>query len=130
MSRILIIEDNHEMLTILVRVLTGAGHDVRGVRDGRQGLLEVAAWPVEIVVTDIVMPEIDGLEIIMAIKRDHPCVRIIAISGGGIGTSSDYMSLALMLGAHRTMQKPFTAASFLAVIEEEAVPGLAGNAST
>ena len=120
MQRVLVIDDDPQIGPLLARVLARAGHEARAVSDGREGLRELNQWPVQVVVTDILMPDMDGLEIIMAIRREHPEVRIVAMSGGGHVASQDYVGIARTLGAHRTLQKPFTNADLLAAVGDAA----------
>ena len=115
MSRILVIDDDPQVCRLLVTVLEQAGHEVRCIADGKRGLEHLAAWPASVVITDMLMPGTDGIEIIMAIARDHPDVRIIAISGGN-DSASDVLGDALLLGAHQVIEKPFGPRRLLDVI--------------
>ncbi len=106
MSNILVIEDDAGLRRVLQHTLEGVGHDVRTVDNGRDALRAVAERAPDLVVTDIVMPDSDGLEVIRVLKSDHPEVRVIAISGGGMICRTTYLELAHLLGAHVTLQKP------------------------
>ena len=113
MSRILVIDDDPHVSRLLVTVLERAGHEVRCLTDGKRALEHLAAWPASVLITDMLMPGIDGIEIIMAIARDYPDVRIIAISGGN---ASDVLADALLFGAHQVIEKPFGPRRLLDVV--------------
>ena len=91
---------------------------MRGAANGRAGLRELTEGPIDVVITDLLMPDMDGIEIMATIRRDAPHVQIVAVSGGGRIDAGEYLRLAQYLGADRTLQKPFTLASLCAAIEE------------
>ena len=106
--RILLIEDNDALRTVMCRTLAPVGYDVQEASDGKAGLIAYRAQRSDVVITDIVMPEADGLETIGALLRFDPAVKIIAISGGGQGSAGDYLETARKMGARRILVKPFT----------------------
>ena len=118
MRRILVIDDDDQYRSLLVRALTDAGHVVRGAANGRAGLRELSQGAVDVVITDLLMPDMDGIEIVATLRRESPHVRIVAISGGGRIDAGEYLRLAQHLGADRTLRKPFTLASLCAAIDE------------
>lgn len=107
MSRILLVDDDDPFRHMLAITLTKMGHEVMEARDGREGLQLSAAEPPDIVITDLIMPEKEGLETIGTLRRTQPEVKIIAMSGGSRDTGIDYLSVAKRLGAMRTLEKPF-----------------------
>ena len=107
MSRILIIEDEEQTRRMIVEVLQRAGYEVSEARDGVEGLRRYRESPTDLIITDILMPEKEGLETIMALKRESPHVKIIAMSGGGRAGNLHFLDIARRLGAHRTLEKPF-----------------------
>jgi len=116
MARILVIDDDPEMRAALHDTLMAAGHTVLLAEDGRVGMNLQARSPADLVVTDIYMPDKEGLEVIRTLRRHRPRVPIIAISG-----RPDLMSalfLAERMGAVRTLEKPFQPSEFLAAVEE------------
>jgi len=123
MARILVIDDDTQLRTLLVRVLQQAGHEVADADNGRRGLALVAEYGPELVVTDIVMPEQEGLETIQALRRDHPGLPIIAMSGGAAYGSGAYLQMAGKLGAAATLRKPFDPEDLVAAIEA-VLPGV------
>ena len=118
MATILIIEDDPGVRRVLIHTLERAGHDVHAVDNGRDGLRAVVERAPVIVVTDIVMPDSDGLEVIRILRADHPNVRIIAISGGGMICRTTYLELAHLLGAHVTLQKPVLPSDLVFAVDE------------
>ena len=111
MASILLVDDDEQLRTMLSEVLRRAGHQVREASDGNQGLRLYEIQPSDLIITDLVMPGEEGLGMIRKLKRLHPEVKIIAISGGGrIGPLSkqDYLKMARMLGAQIVLTKPFS----------------------
>lgn len=121
MALILVIEDNTQLRRTLVRTLTAAGHDVRDAADGVKGLKLFAESSAALIITDIVMPEKEGIETIRQLRQRAPDLPIIAISGGG---RLDYLGFAKELGATATLTKPFGAEQLLTAVTE----ALAGGA--
>jgi CheY-like chemotaxis protein len=118
MSSILVIDDEQQLRRVLRSILERAGHTVFEAQDGQKGM---ALWwqaPTEVVVTDIFMPEKDGMQILMELKHVATKPKIIAISGGDPRGLLDLKSAACFLGADRVLQKPFDARTFLATLEE------------
>ena len=107
MAQILVIEDDELHRSLLVSVLAGAGHAVTEAADGKRGLEAAKLNIPDLVVTDLVMPEKEGIETIMELRRQFPEIGIIAMSGAG--HASTYLELASKLGAQATLAKPFPA---------------------
>lgn len=107
MARILIIDDDDALRGIIVKSLTFAGHQVTHTNNGRKGVELFRANPTDLVITDMVMPEQEGMETIKILHREYPKLRIIAMSGGLDG-SPLYLDLTRRLGAACTLTKPFT----------------------
>ncbi len=108
MPHILIIDDDPSVREVLRHGLERSGHQVTEARDGKTGLKAHRVAPVDLVITDLIMPGMEGLETIMEFKRLYPGLKIIAISGGGTGKAGDYLEMASKFGAHRTVAKPFS----------------------
>jgi len=109
MATILIIDDQPEILRTLRRVLEAHGHVVEEASDGQTALRHFAGRPADVVITDIYMPEMDGIEFIMRVKEAFPEARIIAMSGGGGLAKESVLGAAVKLGAELVLEKPFTA---------------------
>jgi DNA-binding response OmpR family regulator len=118
MARILVIDDDEILNAMIVQLLSETGYEAEGVLDGRYGLSLLETKPFDLVVTDIVMPEKDGLETILAIRRKSKTVPIIAISGGGKIAPEDYLLIAQKMGADYSFQKPFNNELFLGAVRE------------
>jgi CheY-like chemotaxis protein len=108
MARILVIDDEAPVRDVLVKFLKLWGHEVRAASDGRKGLVEGEQFLPDLLITDIVMPEKDGLETIMEFRNRLPNVRIIAMSGGGRVNAVDYLKISGKIGATATLAKPFS----------------------
>ena len=107
MASILLIDDDDDLRSIVAMMLTSAGHLVREAADGSAGLKLYRENPADIIITDLVMPEKEGLAVIIELRKINPQVRIIAISGGFAFDSKLYLSMARKLGADQVLHKPF-----------------------
>jgi CheY-like chemotaxis protein len=104
---ILVIDDDPLTRLTIAALLEDAGYAVIAAENGEEGLALVAKHRPQLVITDMVMPRMEGSEAIRAIKRDHAEVRILAISGGGRIGNADFITTALELGADAGLAKPF-----------------------
>lgn len=118
MSRILVIDDELPLRRVLRSILERAGHTVLDAPDGRTGMALWRREPTDVVVTDIFMPEKDGIEVILEMKHGEAKSKIIAMSGGGHKGLLDWNSSALALGADRVLLKPFDPQTFLLTVQE------------
>jgi len=116
MSRILIVDDDEQLRTMLRMFLQSAGHEVLEASDGRLIGKALEQHP-DLIVTDVLMPGTDGLEVIIELRRKNPNVRIIAMSGGGSIKGQSYLTLAEKLGAKSSLAKPFSKSEFLDAVE-------------
>jgi CheY-like chemotaxis protein len=107
MARILVIEDNEPLSAILRHTLEAAGHTVVHAQTGRAGISILRVALLDVVLTDLVMPDQDGIGVIMMIRQEMPEIPVIAMSGG-LAHSALYLDLAKKLGARRVLVKPFT----------------------
>lgn len=117
MARILVIDDEELVRTTIRMRLEQNGHEVVEAGNGDEGLATLERRPVDLVVTDIIMPEKEGIETIRAIRRRNPEVGIVAISGGGRTSPLDLLSAAKKLGADQALRKPFTGAELMHVVD-------------
>lgn len=108
MARILVIDDEELARFTVASLLESAGHEVVEAPNGQVGLSLQNAQLFDLVVTDIIMPKKEGVETIIKLKRDHPDLKIIAISGGGRTRNLDFLKLAKQFGADKILAKPFT----------------------
>jgi CheY-like chemotaxis protein len=118
MARILVIDDDEQVLDMLYESLTREGYDVLRASNGEQGLRLYREEPVDLIITDIIMPEKEGIETIIELRQDFPDVKIIAISGGGRIGTKDYLQMAKIFGVQRTFTKPVAREQLLDAISE------------
>jgi CheY-like chemotaxis protein len=108
MAQILVIDDDEMLQRVLKEILRFLGHEVRQALDGREGVRLCRESPPDVVLTDIMMPEQDGLQTIRELRRFCPEVKIIAMSGGShVLPELDALSFATRFGARQILQKPF-----------------------
>jgi CheY-like chemotaxis protein len=117
-SRVLIADDDADVRSVLARHLTGAGYEVLEAADGRRCLELLRTTPVDLVVLDIYMPELDGIAVIVRANRDFAHLPILAISGGGTVHRDQTLAIARRLGATRTLSKPFEQEEFMSAVRE------------
>lgn len=115
---ILLIEDDEAMRTMLSCALERSGYDVVAVHDGRAGLVVLSSRHADLVITDLIMPEIDGIELLVWLSRRPRKIPVIAISGGGKLPAGGYLDIARACGASRVLSKPFELQALLRSIEE------------
>ena len=117
-ATILVIDDDDAIRATVTAMLETAGHAVLARENGRDVDALVAAEQIDLVVTDLFMPETDGLEVIEAVRRVHPGMPVLVISGGGTSTSNlNMLDVAEMLGAHDVLAKPFRFAALLEKVD-------------
>jgi len=121
MARILIVEDDPALREVLQLTLGRAGHAVLAAADGREAAALYRTKPLDLVVTDIYMPNTDGLEVLIDLRAHHPTLKIIAISGQIV--RGNMLPVAASLGASRTLAKPFQPHELINAVNE--VLGLA-----
>lgn len=118
MATILIIDDDVDFSEIISVLLTTAGHDVLTAHDGKQGLSLCDQQPPSLVITDMIMPECDGMEVISIIRRRFPGTRILAISGGGWLAKENLLKWAQRAGADAIVPKPVEPDALLLQVSE------------
>ena len=114
---ILIIDDDEQTRILLRRVLEETGYLVSEAANGQDGLRQFRQTPTSLVITDLLMPDMDGLEVTMALHRESPTLKIIAITGGS--GKRDFLDIAKHLGAHCTMKKPISIVELLQTVQQE-----------
>ena len=128
MSKILVIDDEEDVRVVLKKVLERAGYDVCVAADGKEGLQVLEEQGVDLVITDVIMPGIDGVATVQKIREKYLNTRIIVISGGGnvapleyephAAATTAYLASAKNAGADRTMTKPFDRQELIDVIKQ------------
>ena len=121
-TRLLVIDDQEEVRETLRDMLEANGYEVLEAADGKKGLRllkrqelkQPKTKPVDVVITDMIMPEKEGVETILELRRKYPGIKIVAISGGG----PDYLRMAKVLGADRILAKPFSPEELLDAVRK------------
>jgi len=116
MAKILVIDDEPAILLMIKKMLERDGHHVDTANDGSEGLELFNKNKPDLLITDIIMPQKEGLEIILELRRRHPELKIIAISGGGRIGPEGYLPSAKIFGANLVFQKPLIKNEFLSAI--------------
>lgn len=117
MARILIIDDNEFFRSMLNATLVSLGHEVTDAADGKEGLEQYTFQRFDLVITDLIMPGVEGIETILELRRRSLGIRIIAMSGGGRVSAESYLDIAQRVGARQVLPKPFTNAELVAAID-------------
>ena len=118
MARILVIDDDVQVRGAARRILERAGHTVEDVGNGDAGLRAHRERPADLIITDIFMPERDGIETVRELRRESPQVKIIVISGGDRTQTMDLRKDAELLGAARSLRKPFELSELVRAVDE------------
>jgi CheY-like chemotaxis protein len=116
MAKILLVDDNPGLLAMQRGLLERGGHVVTTATNGKEAVERAQRESFELLITDLVMPEKEGIETIIELHRKFPAMKIIAISGGGRINAKDYLDLAGKLGASKTFSKPFSGKDLLAAV--------------
>lgn len=118
MRHVLVIDDNQDLRELIQLVLERAGYSVALAPDGEAGLRAQRARPADVVITDIFMPNQDGLETIAALRKDYPAAKVVAMSGGGTKVKGEGTLLtAREIGAHFILLKPFDNVELLRAVQ-------------
>jgi CheY-like chemotaxis protein len=121
MTKLLLIDDDDAFRKMLRLTLVKLGYQVTEAGNGKEALKRHAEDPADIIITDLIMPEKEGLETIQDFRAKHPGVKIIAISGGGRINARDFLVVAKVFGADRTFTKPFANADLAKALSELAL---------
>ncbi len=118
MARILIIDDESQIRSMLRLMLERVGYEVIEAADGMEGIRQYRDNPADLIITDLIMPNKDGIGMIIELKKEFPQVKIIAMSGGGVNRPEGYLDGAKKLGAARTLTKPIDRDEMLNAVKE------------
>ncbi|MDB5469757.1 MAG: hypothetical protein JWR84_1317 [Caulobacter sp.] len=122
-ASVLVVDDDAAALASVRAVLSGAGYAVDEAVNGRRALRRIMAGPSDVLITEVLMPDGDGIELIAAVKAAHPDMRIIAVSERRFLRGLDLLDLARKLGADAVLDKPFEAAMLLVTVARLLGPG-------
>jgi CheY-like chemotaxis protein len=129
MALIMVVDDDRHIQLALRQIVESAGHSAIEAGNGQEAIEMFEEYRPDLVITDIFMPQTDGIETIRTIRRCQPDARIIAISGGYVGSGWNYLGSVVVLGADMALQKPFTLSQMTTAIERllsRPMPAIAG----
>ncbi len=118
MSKILLVDDDDLIQITFQDVLESRGHCVTVANNGSDALRKLSDAAPEILITDLIMPDKDGIELILEVKQLHPNIKIVAISGGGRMQKTELLTTAQKLGADFCLKKPISPKELLAIIDQ------------
>ena len=119
MARILIVDDDQAVRKVIARMLAQAGHDAVALSNGASALRAYREHRADLVISDMFMPETDGIEMTMCLRREFPDAKVLAMSGGGGRFDKNMMlEAASVLGAARILAKPFEQSDLLNLVQE------------
>ncbi len=117
MQRILVIDDDAQIRRVVSRILADAAYEVVQAEEGREGLKQMLTFKPDLILTDIIMPEMEGIEFIHHVRKIVPKAKVIAMSGGTHRSKADLLLyMAQSLGADIVLEKPFGAEALLAAV--------------
>lgn len=116
MSRILVVDDDEQIRELIHSILTTFGHDISEASNGKLATQMYREQPFDVVITDLVMPDMEGIELIKELRSIDQNVKIIAMSGGLLGASATYLKTAQLMGAQQALPKPFALDELLMVV--------------
>jgi two-component system OmpR family response regulator len=114
---ILVVDDDATLRSVLTNFLQRFGYVVQSAKDGRAALKMLSEMRVQLVITDLFMPECDGFELILQLRKEAPELEILAISGDGLSDLDVFMGAVRQLGVRHTLRKPFTLTELAAVVK-------------
>lgn len=114
--RILIIDDDALMRLALAKILLSSGYDVEQAGDGDEGLRLQRSQSFDLIITDLIMPDKEGIQIIRELRKEDSAIRIIAMSAGGRGGATDYLKWARLMGAKQCLSKPIKREDLLGAV--------------
>ncbi|MDH5395963.1 MAG: response regulator [Gammaproteobacteria bacterium] len=117
LTKVLVVDDNIQFLDMLREVLVSNGYEVMHTTSSKDAENKFMEFVPDIVVTDIVMPEFDGIELMLKIRSINSNIRVIAISGGNSGYADTYLRMAKKLGADTILNKPFQMSTFIEQVQ-------------
>lgn len=115
-ARLLVVDDNTDLLEVESEILRGAGYEVATALSGAEAIAKIRGGRFDLILTDILMADKDGFDVMMEARRIAPGVKIIAVSGGGRVNASSYLAIAKTMGAGGTLLKPFSGEDLVGVV--------------
>jgi CheY-like chemotaxis protein len=127
MGAILVVDDDVQVLEVISQILRLEGHVVTTARDGREAVSKFKGDKFDLVITDLIMPEREGLETISDLKALARSVPVIAMSGGGRLGPNDYLETAHQIGANATLAKPFARSELVRLVSSLLSSGMSAD---
>ena len=118
MASVMVIDDDAAVRGVITKMLERDGHTVTPIEDGKRALRIFAGEPVDLVISDVYMPEMDGIEFLMRLREAFPETRIIMMSGGGVVPMDEVLEASTLLGAVGSLQKPIEMAQLRKAVAE------------
>ena len=118
MNSILIIDDEAPIRSMLRLILEREGYQIIEAPDGIEGIRHYREHPTDLIITDLIMPNKDGIGMIIELKKEFPEINIIAMSGGGLNKPDGYLKGAKQLGAKHTLSKPIDREELLRAVKD------------
>ena len=118
MKTILVLDDNEDIRRLLTLMLSVEGYNVHDASEAEIAFEIIRNTNIDLIITDLIMPDKDGLEVVIELRRDFPEIKIIAVSAGGRIGASTYLDMAEKLGAHRVFNKPFNQTEIVKAVRE------------
>ena len=122
MIRVLVIDDEPQIRSMLRLMLEREGYEVEEAPDGIEGIRIYRQNPVDLIISDLIMPNKDGIGMMIELKKEFPDIKIIAMSGGGLNKPEGYLAGAKKLGAKRTLTKPIDRKELLRAVKDTLKP--------
>ncbi len=123
MAKILVVDDDDLLAGLVEQTLQQAGHEVIWAKEGREAMRLYDPKSIDLVLTDLIMPDMEGLELIAALRKMNDGVKIVAMSGGGRSGPSGYLPIATHMGAKAVLKKPFS----IELLQQTVMEVLAGS---
>ena len=117
-QHLILVDDDSSLRAVLRRGLERAGYEVREAGEGGAALKLLASAAADLVITDLVMPDMEGIALILSLRKSHPKLPVIAMSGGGRMKPEGYLDIARNCGAARILAKPCTPAQLVGLVQE------------
>lgn len=119
MKRILILEDDIQYQKYIETILSAEGYQVTALSDGKQGLAALEEGTFDLLITDVFMPKVDGIIVLLHIRNKYHNMKVICMTGGGQGRiPEEVLNASKTLGAHKNLKKPFTKIKLLPLVRE------------
>lgn len=119
MKTILIVDDEKAIRGLISEILTTAGYAIKEAKDGKEALDVLKQFDIDLIITDIVMPDMEGIEFIREVRSKYQqAIKIIAMSGGKIVDAGTYLKIALRMGANAVLEKPFAVEELLNLVRQ------------